>query len=118
MFLSQTRPNDPANARLLIVDGHGSYIVDEFMIIYYLNNIYILFLSVYTSYILQSLDLGCFSSLKIVYRRFLGKYLALTNTTKVRKANFLEFYTKVREIGLREKISDLNKKLQNYILKI
>src|SRR5438045_4864502 len=72
------------------------------MIIYYLNNIHMLFLPTYTSYVLQSLDLGCFSSLKIAYRRFLGEYSALTDTTKVRKANFLEFYAKAREIGLRE----------------
>jgi hypothetical protein len=48
------------------------------------------------------LDLGCFSSLKSAYRRLLGEHTALTDTTKVRKANFLEFYAKAREIGLRE----------------
>jgi len=39
----------------------------------------------------------------MVYRRFLGEYSALTDITKVGKANFLEFYAKAREIGLREK---------------
>jgi len=73
------------------------------MIICYLNNIYMLFLPVYTSYVFQSLDLGYFSSLKSVYRRFLSEHTTLIDTTKVRKANFLEFYVKAREIGLREK---------------
>jgi DDE superfamily endonuclease len=72
------------------------------MTICYLNNVHILFLPTYTSYILQSLDLGYFSSLKTAYRRLLNEHSALTDTTKVRKANFLEFYAKAREINLRE----------------
>ena len=72
------------------------------MIICYLNNVYMLFLPAYTSHVFQSLDLGCFSSLKSAYRRFLGEYTALTDSTKVGKARFLEFYAKAREIGLRE----------------
>ena len=48
------------------------------------------------------MDLGCFSSLKTTYRRLIGEYIALTDTTRIRKANFLEFYAKAREIGLRE----------------
>ena len=61
-----------------------------------------LFLPAHTSHVLQPLDLGCFSSLKTAYRRLLGDHSALTDTTKVGKANFLEFYAKAREIGLRE----------------
>ena len=64
------------------------------MTIYYLNNIYILFLPAYTSYVLQSLDFGYFFSLKTAYRRFFSEYLALIDITKVGKTNFLEFYTK------------------------
>ncbi|KAG7000767.1 hypothetical protein FocnCong_v013212 [Fusarium oxysporum f. sp. conglutinans] len=59
VFLPQTQPEDPADGRLLIVDGHGSHTSDEFMTMCYLNN--------------------------------------------VGKANFLEFYAKAREIGLRKK---------------
>jgi len=102
VFLPQTKPSDFADARLLIVDGHGSHTSDEFMTICYLNNVYMLFLPAHTSHVLQPLDLRCFSSLKTAYRRFLREHSALTDTTKIRKANFLEFYTKAREIGLRE----------------
>ena len=61
-----------------------------------------LFLPAYTSHILQPLDLRCFSNLKTVYRRILSEYSALMDITKIRKANFLEFYVKAREISLRE----------------
>ncbi len=102
VFLPQTKPDDSVDARLLIVDGHGSHTADEFMTTCYLNNVHMLFLPAHTSHVLQPLDLGCFSSLKSAYRRFLGEHTALTDTTKVGKANFLEFYAKAREIGLRE----------------
>jgi hypothetical protein len=46
----------------------------------------------YTSYILQPLDLGCFSSLKTEYRRYISNYIALTDKTRVKKAKFLKFY--------------------------
>src|SRR5882757_7170022 len=68
----------------------------------YLNNIYLLFLPAHTSHVLQPLDLGCFSSLKTAYRRLVNEYITLTDTTKVGKAAFLEFYAKARESGLRE----------------
>ena len=72
------------------------------MTICYLNHVYLLFLPAHTSHILQPLDLGYFSSLKTVYRRLLGEHTALTDTTKVGKANFLEFYARARETGFRE----------------
>ena len=61
-----------------------------------------MFVTTYTSYILQLLNLDYFSSLKTIYRRLIDEYIALIDTTKISKANFLEFYTKAREIGLRE----------------
>ncbi|KAG6979355.1 hypothetical protein FocnCong_v010189 [Fusarium oxysporum f. sp. conglutinans] len=102
VFLPQTQPEDPADGRLLIADGHGSHTSDEFMTTCYLNNVHLLFFPAHTSYVLQPLDLSCFSSLKTAYRRLIGEHTALTDATKVGKANFLEFYAKAREIGLRK----------------
>ena len=102
VFLPQTKPNDPSEARLLIVDGHGSHTSDLFMATCYLNNVYLLFLPAHTSHILQPLDLGSFSSLKAAYRRFVGEYTAETDKSKLGKAKFLEFYAEARKIGLRE----------------
>jgi hypothetical protein len=42
-----------------------------------LNNIYLLFLPAHCSHVLQPLDLGCFSCLKMVYRALIGEYTAL-----------------------------------------
>jgi DDE superfamily endonuclease. len=100
VFLPQTQPEHPDDARLLIVDGHGSHTSDEFMTTCYLNNVYLLFLPAHTSHVLQPLDLGCFSSLKTEYRRQVGNFTALTDETRVGKARFLEFYAQARRIGL------------------
>ena len=67
----------------------------------YMNNVYLLFLPAHTSHVLQPLDLGCFSSLKTVYRRLVNDYIALSDITRVGKAIFLEFYARARETGLR-----------------
>ena len=91
MFLPQTQTGNPDDAGLLIVDGHGSHTSDKFMIICYLNNAYLLFLPAHTSYVLQPLDLGCFSSLKATYWRQIGEFNTLTDETKFGKAKFLEF---------------------------
>ena len=52
VFLPQTEPSDFADAQLFIVDGHGSHTSDEFMTIYYLNNVHMLFLPAHTSHVL------------------------------------------------------------------
>ncbi|KAH7461693.1 hypothetical protein FOMA001_g18887 [Fusarium oxysporum f. sp. matthiolae] len=102
VFLPQTAPADPADARLLIVDGHGSHATEEFMAKCYLNNVYLLFLPAHCSHVLQPLDLGCFSSLKAAYRTLVGEHTALTDSTRVGKQMFLDFYARAREIGFRK----------------
>ena len=67
----------------------------------YMNNVYLLFLPAHTSHVLQPLDLGCFSSLKTTYRRLINDHITLSDTTRVGKAAFLEFYAEARKTGLR-----------------
>ena len=100
VFVPQTQSENLDNARLLIVDGHGSHTSDKFMTTCYLNNVYLLFLPAHTSHVLQPLDLGCFSSLKTAYRKQIGDFNTLTDETRIGKARFLEFYSKARQIGL------------------
>ena len=99
IFLPETAPEDPSQARLLIVDGHGSHTTDEFMTACFLSNVYLLFLPAYTSHVTQPLDLGCFSSLKTIYRRLIGDFVASTDETRLGKAKFLEFYAEAYKIA-------------------
>ncbi|KAJ2898372.1 hypothetical protein MKZ38_003963 [Zalerion maritima] len=77
VYLPQTEPLDPSDARLIILDGHGSHA--------------------------SPLDNGPFNSVKATYRKELEKLALLTDSTPVDKVNFIRAYSKAREIGLTRK---------------
>ena len=52
VFLPQSAPRDPLEARLLILDSHGSHETLEFIWEYYTNNVHLLFLPPHTSHVL------------------------------------------------------------------
>jgi hypothetical protein len=68
------------------------------------NNVHLLFLLLYTSYILQPLDLSVFSSLKSHYRTAVGFLALLTDSSPIGKQNFLTCYSKARKEALSAKI--------------
>ncbi|CAG9950939.1 unnamed protein product [Clonostachys rosea f. rosea IK726] len=103
VFIPETAPTDPSEARLLIVDGHGSHATPEFMWECFQNNIFLLFLPAHTSHVLQPLDLGVFSALKAAYRRHLERLDEMLDSTTIGKANFLECYAKARKEALTAK---------------
>ena len=94
MFLPQTQPENLADARLPIVDGHGSLCLRQ-MYDFMLPKQRILTLFPCSCF-LYPLALGSWllSSLKTAYRRRAGKHTPLTDTTKVGKAKLLEFFAK------------------------
>jgi hypothetical protein len=96
VFLPQTAPRDPSEARLLILDGHGSHETTEFMWECFSNNVYLLFLPLHTSHVLQPLDLSIFAPLKRAYRKQLGFLSLLNDSTPIGKQNFLACYRKAR----------------------
>jgi hypothetical protein len=53
--------------RMLILDGHGSYLTAEFDCICTENNIILVCMPLYFSYLLQSLDVSCFVVIKWKY---------------------------------------------------
>ncbi len=107
VFLPQTAPSDLSRRELLILDGHGSHTTAEFTTTCYQHNVYLLFLPAHTSHVVQPLDLGCFSSLKTAYRRQLADWVALTDSTRVGKAQFLDFYQKPEKARSRRRILKL-----------
>ncbi len=66
IFLPETKP--PGNeARLLILDGHGSHHTTEFLWECKTNNIWLVFLPPHLTHVLQPLDLSCFCPIKSKY---------------------------------------------------
>ena len=65
------------------------------------NNVQLLFLLAYTSYVLQPVDVAVFGPLKIKYRAQLNNCLSsLTSDSVVRKRAFLECYRRARIHGM------------------
>jgi hypothetical protein len=96
VFIPQSRPENPSEARLLILDGHGSHETTEFMWLCFTNNIYLLFLPPHSSHVLQPLDLSIFSPLKRAYCKRLNVLVSLVDSTVVGKRNFLSCYREAR----------------------
>ncbi|KAJ3454592.1 hypothetical protein MRS44_013192 [Fusarium solani] len=88
VYLPQTQPADESDARLIILDGHGSHVSDEWMATCFLNN---------------PLDNGVFNVSKAAYRKELQKLASLTDSAPVDKVNFIKAYAKAREVGMTKK---------------
>ncbi|KAM6513715.1 hypothetical protein FALCPG4_18977 [Fusarium falciforme] len=103
VYLPQTMPADDFDARLIILDGHGSHATDEWMATCFLNNVYCCYLPAHCSHGLQPLDNGVFNASKAAYRRELEKFASLTDSTPMDKVNFIRAYAKARRVGMTEK---------------
>ncbi|RKK07392.1 hypothetical protein BFJ65_g17598 [Fusarium oxysporum f. sp. cepae] len=75
VYLPQTQPADESDARLIILDGHGSH----------------------------PLDNGVFNASKAAYRKELQKLASLKDSAPVDKVNFFKAYAKAREVGMTKK---------------
>jgi hypothetical protein len=87
-FDTHTRTRQVAGYRLLILDGHKSYLNQAFKDYCLENKILTLYMPLYSSYILQPLDVVCFLPLKSKYsKRVRG--LARNRVFYINKENFL-----------------------------
>ncbi|RKK68171.1 hypothetical protein BFJ68_g18511, partial [Fusarium oxysporum] len=77
VYLPQTTPADDSDARLIILDGHGSHATP--------------------------LDNGVFNASKAAYRRELEKFASLTDSAPMDKVNFIRAYAKARRVGMTKK---------------
>lgn len=96
VFIPETAPKDPREPRLLILDGHGSHMTEDFLFECYDNNIYLLFLIPHSSHVLQPLDVAVFGPLKNAYRRHLSDLSSIADSTPIGKITFLVNYHKAR----------------------
>lgn len=100
VFIDATRPDNPSEPRLLILDGHHSHESIDFIWICFSNNVFLTYLPPHCSHVLQPLDLSVFSPLKTAYRKALGTLVQWTDSTVVGKRNLIECYRKGRLAAL------------------
>jgi hypothetical protein len=103
IFIPETQPNGN-RWRILILDGHGSHVDIEFMLLCRQHRIWTLYLPPHASHVLQPLDLAPFSVLKSGYRAEIRALSALNDAAPVKKERFISSYYHAREIGLSERV--------------
>jgi hypothetical protein len=87
--------------RLLILDGHGSHATPEFDQFCKDHKIITLCMPPHTSHLLQPLDVGCYSPLKVLYGHEVSE-LARQGVFHVDKLDFLWIYQRIRQTALSE----------------
>ena len=104
-FLLSTRPTDPGQRRLLVLDGYHSHTTVEFIWQCFANKVQVLYLLAHYSHVLQPLDLSIFGPLKVRYRALLKERQSqsLEESSVVGKRLFLEYYQLVRQYALSER---------------
>ncbi|KAE9565961.1 hypothetical protein CGMCC3_g17862 [Colletotrichum fructicola] len=90
--------------RLLIMDGHGSHVSNEFIWKYYINDVYLACFPAHSSHFTQPLDMSVFSPLKGSYRRHLEERNYILNSAPISKQNFLQCYSHARSDALQPHI--------------
>jgi 4-hydroxybenzoate polyprenyltransferase len=100
VFIPQTKPIDPNEWRLLVIDGHHTHTTIAFMWECFTNQIYIVFLPAHTSHVLQPLDVAVFRPLKRAFQKQLHSLNAHDSSTVMAKRRFLYCYHKAREEAL------------------
>ncbi|TVY62590.1 Pogo transposable element with ZNF domain [Fusarium oxysporum f. sp. cubense] len=103
VYLPRTQPADESDARLIILDGHGSHVSDEWMATCFLNNVYCCYLPAHCSHGLQPLENSVFNASKAAYRKELQKLTSLTDSAPVDKVNFIKAYARARAVGMTKK---------------
>ena len=82
--------------RLLVLDGYNSHILPEFDRFCLNHQIVVFCMLVHLLYLLQLLDVGCFSALKQAYRHLI-KQIMSRGVNYINKREFLLIYRQARQ---------------------
>jgi hypothetical protein len=96
VFIPYTKPSNPNNWRLFIYNGHGLHVTPEFRYIYFENNIQVLYLTSYSSYILQPLNVSIFGPLKHFWKQGINTLSIYLPSTSICKRIIISTYLKAR----------------------
>ena len=88
----ETRPADPSQWRLLILDTFTTHIDSEFQLAAFQNKVQLLFIPANTSHRLQPLDVACFGPPKTVYCRAVAETRMSTLSSPASKRRFITIY--------------------------
>jgi hypothetical protein len=95
LFILSTSSRLKGRYRLLILDGHGSYLTPKFDEICKKNDIIPICMPAHSSHLLQPLDIGCFAVLKRAYGRMVETKMR-NGINHIDNLDFLDAYPSAR----------------------
>ena len=101
VYLPETKPRDPQEWRLLILDKHSTHKTDEFIITAFKNKVQLLYLPPHTSHKVQPLDRSVFGPLKEYFRQETRMLAHARASATANKQRFLLAYVKASKEGVR-----------------
>ena len=96
LFIPSTNSRTQGRYRLLVLDGHGSYLTAQFDQICSENEIIPICMPAHSSHLLQPLDIGCFAVLKRSYGSLVNQKMRL-GVNHIDKLDFLIAYPNARD---------------------
>jgi hypothetical protein len=101
IYLPGTKPENPAEWRLLVLDEHATHTQEEFMRIAFQSKVQLLFLPPHTSHKTQPLDRSVFAAVKAYFREGAADLADHITSAPVNKQRFLLLYRDASERGVR-----------------
>jgi hypothetical protein len=92
VYLPETKPHDPNQWRILLLDGHVTHTSPEFMYKCWQNRVQCVYLPAHTSHKTQPLDVGCFSPIKTYFDEAIRQFPTSKATSPAQKQRFLLAY--------------------------
>ena len=92
VYLPEIKPIRPSDWRLLIINKHSTYNIEEFMYHCRLNRVFILYLPSHSSHKSQPLDRSIFSPLKNYFRQNTKALTHYKASSPANKQRFLLYY--------------------------
>ncbi|RYP47539.1 hypothetical protein DL768_006416 [Monosporascus sp. mg162] len=92
VYLPETKPSNPSDWRLLILDQHVTHITTEFMAECRRNKVRCLYIPSHSSHIIQPLNIGVFAALKQYYHQKTLGFGFFAASAPINKQRFLEAY--------------------------
>lgn len=99
VYIPETKPSDPNQWRLLILDEHSSHDSDDFMFTAFSNKVFLLFLPPHTSHKTQPMDRSVFSPIKTYFRELTLRLAGCLASAPANKQRFFLAYREASQRG-------------------
>ncbi|KAG7666264.1 uncharacterized protein J8A68_000195 [[Candida] subhashii] len=102
IFLEQTKPADPDQWRLLVLDGHASHTSNDFVCLAKKHKVYPLYIPAHSSHLTQPLDLVVFAKVKKYFKKDVVEKIRTSRRLSLEKKEIILSYDDARKRSFTE----------------